>query len=222
MLVRNRMTHEPITVTEDTAVDKALEMMREADVRRFPVLNKRGKLVGMVAEKDLLYASPSPATSLSIYEIAYLLSKIKVGDVMTHDVISVTADTPLEEAARIMVDNEVSGLPVLDEGKLVGIITETDMFRIFLEMFGARESGVRVSLLVPEGKGVLAKITTRVADIGGNIVSLGTLLGDDPSNRDITLRVNDVSEETLVTALEGLGLDIRILDVRFCPLPTCE
>jgi acetoin utilization protein AcuB len=96
------------------------------------------------------------------------------------------------------------------------------MFRIFLEMFGARESGVRVSLLVPEGKGVLAKITTQVADIGGNIVSLGTLLGDDPSNRDITLRVNDVSEEALVTALEGLGLDIRILDVRFCPLPTCE
>ena len=220
MLVKDRMTKRPITVHEDTSVDKALQLMREEKVRRFPVVDKHGKLVGIISEKDLLYASPSPATSLSIYEIPYLLSKIKLRDLMTQDVITVTENTPLEDAARIMADNKIGGLPVMRDTKLVGIITETDLFKVFLELLGAREDGVRLSLLVPQEKGTLAKIAGKVAEMGGNFVALGTIMGEDPTNRQLTIKVTDVSEEHLVSAMEGLGL--RTLDARTCTLGRCE
>jgi len=134
-------------------MDEAMKIMRDSKVRRLPVLNDKGALVGIVSERDLLYASPSPATSLSIHELHYLISKIVVADVMTTEVITVTEDTPLEEAARIMSDNKIGGLPVVSNGKLVGIITETDLFKIFLELLGAREMGVRLTMLVPDEKG---------------------------------------------------------------------
>ncbi|HIE38234.1 MAG TPA: CBS domain-containing protein [Anaerolineales bacterium] len=219
MLVGDRMTRRPITIRDDASVDEALQLMHSERIRRLPVVDKRGRMVGIVSELDLLKVSPSPATSLSIYEIPYLLSKIKMRDVMTQEVITVTEDTPLEEAARVMADNKVGGLPVMRDDRLVGIITETDMFKIFLEMLGARESGVRLSLLVPEKKGELAKITGKIAELGGNILALGTTMGEDPTNRQLTIRVADVPEEQLVAAMEELGL--KVLDVRFCTLPPC-
>jgi acetoin utilization protein AcuB len=219
MLVGDRMTKRPITITEDTGIDKALELMHSEKVRRLPVLNKQGQLVGIVSELDLLKASPSPATSLSIYELPYLLSRIKMRDIMTKDVVTVTEDTPLEEAALIMAENKIGGMPVMRGDKLVGIITETDLFKIFLEMLGAREEGVRLSMLVPEEKGMLAKIAGKVAEMGGNIVAQGTIMGEDPTNRQLTIKVTDVPEEQLVSAMEELGL--KILDARYCTLPGC-
>jgi len=219
MLVGDRMTRRPVTVTEDIAIDKALELMRSEKIRRLPVLDKHGKLAGIVSEKDLLYASPSPATSLSIYEIPYLLSKIKMRDLMTKDVITVAEDTPLEEAARIMADSKIGGLPVLRGDKLVGIITETDMFKIFLELLGAREEGMRLSMLIPAEKGSLARIASKIAELGGNIVALGTISGEDPTNCEMMVKVAGVPQDKLVSAMEGLGL--KILDVRYCTLPAC-
>ncbi len=216
MLVYERMSRHPITVTPDVPIDEALKLMRESKVRRLPVVDKKDKhkLVGIVSEKDLLYASPSPATSLSIYELHYLVSKIKVADVMTKDVITVGEYTPLEEAARIMVDHKIGGLPVVRNGTLVGIITETDLFKIFLELLGAREAGVRLTMLVPEQSGVLATITREIVEMGGNIVTLGTFLGEDPTNRLITVKVADVEQEKLVASMEALGMEI--VDVRMC------
>jgi acetoin utilization protein AcuB len=219
MLVGDRMTKRPITISEDDSIDHGLDLMRSESVRRLPVVDKHGKLVGIVSEKDLLYASPSPATSLSIYEIPYLLSKIKMRDLMTEEVITVTEDTPLEEAARIMADHKIGGLPVMRDDKLVGIITETDMFKIFLEMLGAREAGVRLAMLVPNEKGTLAKIATEIAELGGNIMAQGTIMGEDPTNRELTLKVEDVAQEQLVSAMERLGL--KILDARYCDSPSC-
>ncbi len=138
MLVHERMSKHPITITEDTPINEAIELMRAEKVRRLPVLSKKGELVGIVSEKDLLYVSPSPATSLSIYELNYLISKITVGQIMTTDVIAVSEHTPLEEAARIMADNKIGGLPVMRDGELVGIITESDIFRSFTEILAAR------------------------------------------------------------------------------------
>jgi acetoin utilization protein AcuB len=212
MLVGERMTKRPITTAPDTPIEEALKVMRESKVRRLPVLDKKGKLVGIVAEKDLLYVSPSPATSLSIYELHYLISRIKVQDVMTKDVITVTEYTPLEEAARIMADNKIGSLPVMRDGKLVGIITETDLFCIFLELLGAREKGIRLTMLVPEQVGILATITREIAEMGGNIVSLGTFLGEDPTNRLITAKVAEVGEDELVSVMEAMGMEI--VDVR--------
>ncbi|MCS7281772.1 MAG: CBS domain-containing protein [Anaerolineae bacterium] len=220
MLVGERMTKRPITVTEDTSLPEALELMRQNRIRRLPVLDKHGNLVGIVTELDLLKASPSPATTLSIYEIPYLLSKIKMRDIMTRNVITVTEDTPIEEAARIMADNKIGGLPVMRDGRLVGIITETDIFKILLELFGARQKGIRLTLLVPEQKGILAKVTGKIAEIGGNIVSLGTALGEDPTTSMLILRVSEVSEEELVGAMKSLE-GVQVLDSRLCELPTC-
>jgi acetoin utilization protein AcuB len=208
------MTKDPVVIRDDTPIDEAMKIMRDNKVRRLPVLNHKGALVGIVSEKDLLYASPSPATSLSIYELHYLMSKITVADVMITEVITVTEDTPLEEAARIMADNKIGGLPVMSNGELVGIITETDLFKIFLELLGAREMGVRLAMLVPDEKGVLAKISGKIAELGGNIVSLGTFLGEDPTNALLTIKVQDVEEKDLVKAMEPLA--IEMVDVRMC------
>ncbi len=212
MLVNERMTHNPITVREDTSLYDALKIMHDNKVRRLPVLSKEGKLVGIVSEKDLLYASPSPATSLSVWEINYLTSKIMVSDLMTKEVITICEDCPMEEAARIMVDSKIGGLPVMRDDQLVGIITETDLFKIFLELLGAREQGTRFTLLVPEKKGMLAAIGERITELNGNIVALGTFLGEDPSNRLLTLKVQDVDQDDLWPKLEELG--IKLVDVR--------
>ncbi len=207
MLVGERMTKRPITTHPDTPIDDALKLMRDSKVRRLPVLDKGGKLVGIVTEKDLLYVSPSPATSLSVHELHYLISKIKVEDVMAKDVVTATEYTPLEEAARIMADNKIGSLPVMRDGRLVGIITETDLFCMFLELLGAREKGVRLTMLVPEQKGVLATITGEIVELGGNIISLGTFVGDDPTNRLITVKVSEVGQDGLVSAMEALGME---------------
>ncbi len=212
MLIGERMTRHPVVITEHEGIDDALKMMRDNHIRRLPVLDKKGKLVGIVSDKDLLYASPSPATSLSVHELHYLLSKLTVKGVMSSPVITVTEYTPLEEAARIMADSKIGGLPVMREDKVVGIITETDMFKIFLEMLGARKKGVRLSMLVPETRGVLADITAEIARLGGNIISLGTFCGEDPTTAEITVKVEGVSQEELLKGLEGVA--VEILDVR--------
>lgn len=212
MLVGERMTRNPVTITEETSVDDALHVMRERKVRRLPVLDHSGKMVGIVSDRDLLHAAPSPATSLSVYELHYLLAKLTIKRVMSSPVITVTASTPLEEAARIMADNKIGGLPVTDDGKLVGIITETDIFKILLELLGARTPGVRVIVAVREAKGVLAQITRALADLGANIVSVATYGGPNASEPRIMFKLSDVTPETARQALQKLGL--AIIDLR--------
>jgi len=208
MLVGERMTRNPITVTEDTNIDDALHLMRERKVRRLPVLDRSGKMVGIVSDRDLLHASPSPATSLSVYELHYLLSKLTVKRVMSSPVITVSPDTPLEEAARIMADNKIGGLPVTEAGQLVGIITETDIFKTLLELLGARQAGVRVTVSVREGKGVLANITRALADLGANIISVATYRNAGDNEPRIVFKLNEVEPEAVRQTLERLGLAI--------------
>ncbi len=212
MLVKDRMTSNPITIKPDVAIAEALEWMRREKVRRFPVVDEDDNLIGIVCHTDLLHAAPSSATSLSVWEVTYLLSQVTVEEVMTADVITVCEDCPLEEAARIMSDNKISGLPVMRDGMLVGIVTETDLFNAFLEVFGAREKGVRMSLLAPYFKGSLAQISSAITEKGGLIVALNVFLGEDPSNWGCMLKVSDISEEELVEVVEPLVVEIT--DVR--------
>ncbi|OGO33972.1 MAG: hypothetical protein A2Z16_15950 [Chloroflexi bacterium RBG_16_54_18] len=157
-------------------------------------------------------ASPSPASSLSVWEMNYLLSKIKVKDVMTKVVLTVTEDTPIEEAARIMADNKIGGLPVMRAGQVAGIITETDLFKIFLELMGAREAGVRATILVLDKPGQLAQITRVVANMGGNVVAFGQFTGEDLSNRLVTFKVSGLSEDQLRAEIEPIV--VKIIDMR--------
>lgn len=202
MLIGKRMTTNVISVPPDTPIQEALQLMRNKSIRRLPVQDSDGKLVGLISMLDLIDASPSDATSLSVWELNYLVSKIKVKDVMTKEVITVTEDTPLEEAARIMADNKIGGLPVLRGEKLVGIITETDIFKIFLEMLGGRRPGVRVTINVPDVPGELASLTGALRDSGGNIVSLGTFQGRSADTSVITFKVEGIKLDDIRTAIE--------------------
>ncbi len=213
MLVGERMSHPVITIPPDMPIIDALNLMKREHIRRTPVV-KDGKLVGIVSDKDLLNASPSPATTLSIWEINYHLSKITVEEIMTKEVITVTEDTPIEQAARIMADNKIGGLPVMRGDKVVGIITETDLFKLFLELLGAREEGVRVTMIAPDVPGELAKITKAIADAGGNIVALGTFAGEDPSTKTITVKIQGVAKDQVEAILKPLVEKIE--DIRQC------
>ena len=212
MLVKERMTRNPITIRPDTPVTEAQAMMKREKIHHLPVLDKDEKLVGIVSEKDLLYASPSPASTLSVYEMTSLLAKLKVEKVMSKNVITAAEDIPLEEAARIMADRGIGGLPIVRGRALVGVITESDLFRVFIELFGARQRGIRVSLTVPNVKGELAKVAGAVTSAGGNIIALGTFLGDDPSQGRVTMKVDGLDRDTLVRVLTPLAKSID--DVR--------
>lgn len=211
MLVKSRMSAPVLTVAAETPIMEALSTMREKGIRRMPVVAK-GKMVGIVSDKDLLNAAPSDATSLSIWEINYLLTKITVKDVMTKDVLTVTEDTPIEEAAAIMVDNKIGGLPVMRGKELVGLITETDLFKIFLELMGARNEGVRVTAFVPDKVGELKQLTQAVAEAGGSFLAFGQFAGENAGNRLVTFRVRGLTMEQVKTAVNPLVE--RIVDIR--------
>ena len=214
MLVGERMKRPVITIKPEMPIIEALDLMHKEHIRRAPIV-KDGKLIGIVSEKDLLNASPSSATSLSIWEMNYLLSKVQVKDVMTKNVLTVAEDTPLEEAARIMSDNKIGCMPVMRDGHVVGIITETDLFKIFLELLGAREMGVRVSALIRDERGQLAKLTQALTNQGGNFVAFGLFFGEDSSNRLLTFKVEGIELEKVKELLEPIV--IRIIDIRNTP-----
>jgi len=207
------MSRHPITVTPDTSLYDALAIIREEKIRRLPVVDPSGKLVGIVSEKDMLYVSPSPATTLSVYEMNYLIAKIKIKELMTTEVITVEDDCPVEEAARIMADNSISGLPVMRAGTLVGMVTESDLFKVFIELLGARMHGMRVSLRITEGVGVLARLTSALASLNGDIVTLGTFQDDNQDSRIITIKLTGLDEAQIRQV--AADLHAEILDIRY-------
>ncbi len=214
MLVKEQMTANPVTVKLGTPVPDALSLMRQRKIRRLPVLDAKGKLVGIASEKDLLYASASPATSLNVWEINSLLSKLLVDRFMSRKLITVTEDTPVEEAARIMADNKFGGLPVMRKGELVGIITETDIFRSLLDMLGGRRKGLRVMATVEGGKGTFAKVVNAIAAAGGDIVGMGCVEMKDAGvmRWQLTLKVQDLTKRKMETAIKPVVLEIQ--DIR--------
>ena len=207
MQVGERMSHPIISVAPDMPVHDALDMFKRERIRRAPVV-KNGKLVGIVSDHDLLNASPSMATSLSVWEMNYLLSKVTVSDVMTKEVLTVDEETPIEEAARIMADNKVGGVPVMRDNHVVGIITETDLFKIFLEFMGAREKGVRITALLQDEPGQLAKITKAISEAGGNFVAFGQFYGEDPSNRIVTFKVKNLKKDEAKKAIYDIAKEV--------------
>ncbi|ACH40296.1 CBS domain pair-containing protein [Citrifermentans bemidjiense Bem] len=214
MLVRDRMTPNPITITPDISVTEALRLMGDKKIRRLPVVERTGKLVGIVSDRDLFQASPSPATSLAIWEIHDLLAKLTVDKTMATDVITVTEDTPLEEAARVMVDRRIGGLPVMKGDALVGIITESDLFQALLELLGGRRHGVRLTVTTTGAKGTLADVAQTIYQAGGDIVGLGfsEVDGGTSDTWVNTFKVQGVDKDKLVEAIRPHVREIK--DVR--------
>lgn len=212
MFVGDRMSRPVITVSPDDAVVDVRAMFHKEHIRRAPVM-KKGKLVGVVSATDLINASPSKATSLSAWELRYLVSKITINHVMTKKVITVDADTPIEEAARIMADNKIGGMPVLKNKRVVGVITETDLFRVFLELMGARKKATRVTALISDKRGALARLTKAIADNGGNFISFGMFSGNDANTKVITFKVEGMKLDEIKKATKDIVekfWDIRV------------
>lgn len=212
MIIERRMTKNPVTINPEASVVEASELMKKEKVHRLPVLDRDKNLVGVISEKDILFATPSPASSLSIHEMAYLLSKLTVRKLMTKNPVTISRTTTVEEAARLMVDQDLSCLPVVEDGKLVGIVSKSDMFKILLELFGARHFGIRLSFLVDDKPGTIAAVSRVISDAGYDIISFGTFMGTDPSNAICTIKVQGCTREALLELLSPLVKEI--LDIR--------
>ncbi len=208
MLVKNRMTPNPKTVTRDTPFLEAMRIMREQGFRHLPVVDSKGKLVGIVTQTDLLHASPSPATALSIAEVNYLLGNLRIREVMSSPAITVAEEIPLEEAARVMVESKVGCLPVMCHGRLVGVLTETDIFKSFVEVLGGGEATLRVTFRVPDVRGELARLAGVLAALGANICSVAAFRGEDTEHAYLMFRLEGVTKEVLMPALEEAGEQI--------------
>jgi acetoin utilization protein AcuB len=187
--------------------------MERDKIGHLPVLNKGNELVGIITREDLLKASPSMATSLDMFEISYLLSKLTVDKAMVKSVITVEENELIENAARIMADKCIGCLPVMSGSLLIGIVTDTDIFQFFVNAFGARHAGLRITLNFKEGRGQIAAFASAVSNAGGNIVAFVTSEGDDVEHRRVTLKISGIdrtSFEALLGGLNGVALeDIR-------------
>jgi acetoin utilization protein AcuB len=201
VLVRDYMSQPPIVISPSTPISEALKKMRDGGIRRLPVVDSAGRLTGIVSDKDLLHAEPSSATSLSIWEISYLLGRITVEQVMTRDVLTVGPTTPLEEAAQIMVDRKIGGLPVVEADHVLGVITETDIFRVFALLLGAHERGIGVTATVIDRPGLLADLTGATALAGGDITAIVTYPAPGDSKTSVFLKVKGVSMKQLTAAI---------------------
>jgi len=210
MLISRIMTRNPIFVHPELSLTDARAKMEREEIGHLPVLNKNNYLVGLITKADLLKASPSLATSLDVYEINYLLAKLTVEKVMIKNVITVQEDEVVEKAAKIMADRYIGCLPVMNGTLLVGIVTDTDIFRFFVNAFGARHNGVRITINAKEQPGQIAALAGAVAKEGGNIVALVTSEGDDVAHRRATFKITSVglaTVEAIAKSLDGVEIE---------------
>lgn len=213
MIVKNVMAKNPVCIAPEASVTDAKALMNKHKIGKLPVVDKANRLVGILTKNDLSKAGPSEATTLDMFEIGYLLSKLTVSKVMNKNVITVAENETVEECARIMVDNQIGCVPVMDGNVLVGIITESDLFNLFTDMFGARESGVRASLKMEDKPGAIANLAEEIARQNGNIISIVTRECQDKENRKVTVKVTGLSVPQFEEILNKIGIkaeDLRI------------
>lgn len=207
MSVKDFMTSKVIYVSPDTTVAHASEKMKAQDLRRLPVI-ENDRLVGLITEGTMADATPSKATSLSIYEMNYLLNKTKIRDIMIRDVITVSQDASLEDAVYIMMKHKVGVLPVVDNDQLYGIITDRDIFKAFLQVSGYGEEGVRLNILLNDTIGSLEKVVRVISDHGLNIYR--TVVANHKSGKILVeIQIEGQTDtQTLQEALEAQGITV--------------
>ncbi len=209
MLVENRMKREPITISPETGIIEASRLLRQYKIRHLPVV-KGGRLVGILTDRDLKRASPSPATSLSVYEVNYLLDRLEAKEVMTKQVVTVTPKTTIEEAAELLLAHKIGGLPVVEGDTLVGIVTETDVLEALVEAMGIRGSCSRVEVVVEDAPAALHAIGDIVKGRGGDIVSIMTAGANHrgEERKVLIVRIEDENSEEVVKAIEKAGYPV--------------
>jgi acetoin utilization protein AcuB len=206
MFVRDYMSVNPITIGPEDSVGDALQLLESHSIRRLPVVFQ-GRIVGLVTNLDLLKASPSPATSLSIHEINYLYPKIKIKDVMTKDPITIRPDMVIEEAAVVMRENKIGTLLVQQQGKLIGLITESDLFKVFIDIFGFHYAGSRIAVAVEDDIGELGKIADLISSMAVNIISV-VVIRVNEGGAHLVLRLKTDSGDAVRAKLEENGYNV--------------
>lgn len=208
MRIRDMMTKNPITVDSETLVLDARRIMKENNIRRLPVVDK-GKLKGIITKHDLLEAAPSPATSLSVHELNYLLSKMKVKEIMKKDPVTLTPDTPFEEALRIGQEKKIGAFPVVENGKVVGIATESDIVRFLTRALGIREEGSRITI---EGLGGKLTDLEKIISIANQhqtiILSMISLPRPEKKDWMIVLRLKTSEPDPIVKDFKKAGYNV--------------
>ena len=216
MLVKGWISSHVISVDEETSMMKAYVLMKENNIRRLPVVQK-GKLVGIVTDTDLKEACPSTATTLDIYEINYLLSEIKVKESMSKDVIYVKPDETVEFAAILMLENKISGLPVVnDQHNLIGVITQTDIFKAMIHISGAYSGHIQLALYIEDRPGSVKEVGDVIRSFGGRMVSILTSYDlADEGYRNVYIRIKPMEQEKLAQL-------VNVLEEKFTVLYTAK
>mgnify|MGYP003094798450 CR=1 FL=1 len=213
MYVHERMTRRPTVVLPDYSVAKAYQLMKEGRYSQLPVVDGDNKLIGLVTEKLLAEVNPSSATSLSVYEINYLLSKTKVKDIMKTGIFKIDKDALLEDAALVMKENRISSLPVTDGEYLVGIITRTDIFRAFIDIMGVKAEGTRIAISAADRTGIFAEITKVFASYDIDIRNISNINENGRLEMVVKVRSHDVTKA--IDDIKAMGYEIKsIKDVR--------
>ncbi|NUQ39511.1 MAG: CBS domain-containing protein [Caldilineales bacterium] len=212
MLVKESMTPNPITVEANATLPEIAALMREKKIRRVPVL-EHGKLVGIISDHDIMANMPSPATTLSRWEMNSLLDQLLARDFMTHPVYVTSPNCSIESNARFLLEKKIGALPVMEGDQLVGIITESDIFRTFAAMLsGGGEPGLRFTLRAERQRGLLAALTAIINDNGGRILALATLNEADGVHKQVMVKETGGDTAGIRAALDAA--DIEVLDVR--------
>ena len=205
MLVKNWMSKDVITVDVNDSMHDAMKHLKEHDIRMLPVM-KKGKLVGIITDRDLKRASASDATTLEIHELLYLLTRVKVKDIMTRDVITVPPDFTVEETAQVLQKNRISGAPVVDaDGQIVGTITQTDLFRVLISLTGVDKGGIQFGFQVEDRPGSIKGIADIIRSYGGRMVSILTSYDDVPEGyRKVYIRMRSIERSKLKNLIQAL------------------
>ena len=196
MLIANWMTKDVLTITPDRSMMKASKLMKDNAVSCVPIVDEDGAVVGIISDRDVKDASPSKATTLDMHELYYLLSEIKIQDIMTKKVVTIRPDETVEKAAVLMLEGHFGSLPVVDEGgKLVGIITDTDVFKVLVEISGVYEGGTQVCLEIPTEAGSLGPVLDFLKDNGARIMSVMTRnVPETQGKKDVFIRIRDMEK----------------------------
>ena len=206
MLVKGWMTNDVVTIDEESSMMKASLIMKEKKIRCLPVVNKKGDLVGIVSDRDLKDAAPSKATTLDVYELNYLLSSIRIKDLMTTNLAYVRPDETIEFAAILMLENKISSLPVISEkGALIGIVTQTDIFKVLINIAGVYTGGIQFAFSLEERPGSIKEAADMIRSYGGRIVSiLSTHETTEEGRRNVYIRIGPLPEDELRNLVKEL------------------
>ena len=209
MPVQNWMTTDVVSVGPDTSLLKVGKLMKDHHIRRIPVVDENGQVVGIISDRDVRDASPSKATTLDMYEMHYLLAELKAKNIMTAKPITVKPTDTVEQAALIMLDNKVGGLPVVDDsGKLVGIISDHDVFKALVDITGARMGGLQFAVELPDQPGTARPLFDLLRAHNARLLSVLTVSNAD-GNRQLFIRVRDLenskAEQELMDGVGKLG-----------------